>query len=267
MAEIARRNNLKLIYDAAHAFGVNVGEKSIADYGDMSMFSFHATKPYHSIEGGMLVFRDGGLKKTFDYLKNFGFENEVEVVMPGTNAKMNEFQALMGEQVLDSFDEQIARRCRTASVYRERLKDVQGIFMPAIPAENVRQNHSYIPVEVDEKEFGISRDELYEGLKKYNVYARRYFYPLICDYACYKHVAVSDPLVIARGVAERILALPTYYDLSLDSVHRICDMITELGGQSDFSKNMVQDRLPPVKNTVNLELEFCKPLVRANNEQ
>ena len=247
LAEIARRNNLKLIYDAAHAFSVNVGGKSIAGYGDMSMFSFHATKPYHSIEGGMLVFRDGGLKKTFDYLKNFGFENEVEVVMPGTNAKMNEFQALMGEQVLDGFDEQIARRRRIASVYRERLKDVQGISMSAIPAENVRQNHSYIPVEVDEKEFGISRDELYEGLKSYNVYARRYFYPLICDYACYKHVAVNDPLVIARGVAERILTLPIYSDLSSDSVNRICDMITELGSQSDFAKDMVQDRLPRLK--------------------
>ena len=136
LADIARRRNLRLIYDAAHAFGVTVGNRSIAHFGDLSMFSFHATKLYHSIEGGLLTFQDSGLKTTFDYLKNFGFKNEVEVVTPGTNAKMNEMQALMGLQVLRYFDEIIAKRRRISELYRERLKDIPG--HPHLPAVAIR---------------------------------------------------------------------------------------------------------------------------------
>jgi len=225
LADIARRHNLRLIYDAAHAFGVTVGDKSIAHFGDMSMFSFHATKLYHSIEGGMLTFKDSGVKKTFDYLKNFGFENEVEVVMPGTNAKMNEMQALMGSMVLGYVDAQIEKSRQIAALYREKLKDVQGIrFVPELP-KDIKYNFAYMPIEVNEKEFGISRDKLYEKLKKYNIYTRRYFYPLICDYSCYRSVSVKDPLTVARKVTSRILILPIYYDLSLADVQQICDII------------------------------------------
>lgn len=226
LAVIAKRHSLALIYDAAHAFGVRVNGKSIAHYGDLSMFSFHATKLYHSLEGGMLTFQDSGIKMNLNYLKNFGFKSQTEVVMPGTNAKMNEMQALMGMQVLNYMDELIAKQKQIDIIYRERLHDLPGIqFCPALP-ESVRCNYSYIPVEIDEKEFGLSRDELFEKLKQYNVFARRYFYPLVCDFACYKSLSVSDPLTIARRVSERILTLPTYYDLRLDDVNRICDIIT-----------------------------------------
>jgi len=225
LADIARRHHLKLIYDAAHAFGVQIGGRSIAHFGDMNMFSFHATKPFHSIEGGMLTFRDSALKKKLNYLKNFGFENEVEVVMPGTNAKMNEVQALMGSMILGCIDELIAQRGRIAGTYRERLSKVEGIrFAPSLP-EDVRYNYAYLPVEIDPPECGLNRDELYEELKTYNIYTRRYFYPLICDYTCYRHLALKDPLTVARRVASRILTLPIYPDLSEANVHQICDII------------------------------------------
>ena len=228
LADIARRHNLRLIYDAAHAFGVRVGDKSIAHFGDMSMFSFHATKLYHSLEGGMLTFKDSGLKKTFDYLKNFGFENEVEVVMPGTNAKMNEIQALMGSMVLEHLDTLIKKRGKLTELYRERLRDVLGIcLIPDLP-KNVWYNYAYMPIEVDENQFGMTRDQLYEDLKKYNIYSRRYFYPLVCDFACYKSVSVKDPLTVARAVADRILTLPIYYDLAEQDVDCICSIICNI---------------------------------------
>ena len=229
LADIARRHNLKLIYDAAHAFGVQIGGKSIAHFGDMSMFSFHATKLYHSLEGGMLTFQDSGLKETFDYLKNFGFNSEIEVVMPGTNAKMNEMQALMGIHVLNYLDEIIEKGRQIDALYRERLSAVPGIHIPPPLPDDIRYTYSYMPVEIDQEEFGISRDNLYDKLNEYNIYSRRYFYPLICDFACYKSVSVKDPLTVARKVADRILNLPIYYDLSLEDVHKICDIIIAIG--------------------------------------
>ena len=230
LSSIAARHGLKLVYDAAHAFGVTVDGGSIAQWGDLSMFSFHATKLYHSIEGGALVFADAGLKKTFDYLKNFGFENETEVVMPGTNAKMNEFQALMGLLVLDRMSELIARRRAIAALYRQRLTAVAGIKLaPALPV-GVVSNHAYMPVEVL-PEFPLSRDALYERLKTCNVFSRRYFYPLLTDFPCYRDLPRRDPLGVAKGVAERILTLPIYHDLALDDVQRICDMIQEVGNE------------------------------------
>jgi len=228
LADIARRHNLKLIFDAAHAFGVRIGNKSIALFGDMSMFSFHSTKLFHSIEGGMLTFQDSGIKSTFDYLKNFGFKNEVEVVMPGTNAKMNEMQALMGSIVLEHINKIIEKRKQITAIYRERLEGVSGIYLrPELP-KDVHYNYAYIPVEVDEKEFGMSRDQVYEKLKEYNIYSRRYFYPLICDFACYQSVAIKDLLTVARKVSERILTLPIYYDLALDDVQKVCDIIVTI---------------------------------------
>lgn len=228
LADIARRHNLKLIYDAAHAFGVTIGGKSIAHFGDLSMFSFHATKPYHSLEGGMLIFKESGLKGKFDYLKNFGFKNEVAVVMPGTNAKMNEIQALMGIQVLKYLDEIIEKRARIAEIYREALKEVPGIrFPPLLPGE-VNYNYAYMPIEIDEREFGMDRDGLYTRLKEWNIHTRRYFYPLVCDYACYRSVIVNGPLTIARRVSDRILTIPIYDGLELSEVEAICEIIRSL---------------------------------------
>jgi len=235
LADIARRHNLRLIYDAAHSFGVKVGTKPIADFGDLSMFSFHATKSFHSLEGGMLIFREAGLKGVFDYLKNFGFKNEFEVVMPGTNAKMNEMQALMGVQVLKYLDKIIEKRTRITDLYRERLKEVPGIHLVPPLSPNIRLNHTYMPIEVDEQEFGMSCDALYEKLKEFNVHSRRYFYPLVCDYACYSNVSVKDPLTVARRVADRILTLPIYDGLDLSNVEIICEMIMSLHLEKDAS--------------------------------
>jgi dTDP-4-amino-4,6-dideoxygalactose transaminase len=228
LADIARRHNLRLLYDAAHAFGVTVGNKSIAHFGDLSMFSFHATKLFHSLEGGMLSFKEAGLKSKFDYLKNFGFKNEVEVVMPGTNAKMNEIQALMGIHVLKYLDRIVQNRASITELYRERLKEVPGIrLVPSLPPD-VNYNYAYMPIEVDEQEFGMDREALYGKLKEWNVYTRRYFYPLVCDFSCYRSVPVSDPLTAARRAADRVLTLPIYDGLELSDVERICEIITSI---------------------------------------
>jgi dTDP-4-amino-4,6-dideoxygalactose transaminase len=228
LADIARRHNLKLIYDAAHAFGVKVGTKPIGHFGDLSMFSFHATKPYHSIEGGLLTFKESGLKGIFDYLKNFGFKNEVEVVMPGTNAKMNEMQSLMGILVLKHLQEVIQKRSTITELYRQRLQEVPGIHLVPALSLDVKFTHAYMPIEVNEKEFGMSRDGLYENLKEFNVYSRRYFYPLVCDYACYRCVSIKDPLTVARRVVDRILTLPIYDSLELSDVETICAIIEQV---------------------------------------
>lgn len=235
LTDIARRHNLKLIYDAAHAFGTEVGGKSIAHFGDLSMFSFHATKLFHSMEGGMLIFQENGQKGVFDYLKNFGFKNELEVVMPGTNAKMNEIQALMGIQVLKYLEEIIQKRAKITEVYRECLKKVPGIRLVPDLSPDIRYNYAYLSIEVDEKEFGMSRDDLYESLKQWNVHTRRYFYPLVCDYSCYRGISVNDPLTVARRVAERILSLPIYDSLELSDVEGICDIILSLQQRMDAS--------------------------------
>ncbi len=228
LAEIARRYNLHLLYDAAHAFGVNVDGRSIGHYGDLSMFSFHATKLYHSVEGGMLMFSDAGQKRVFDYLKNFGFDGETEVVMPGTNAKMNELQALMGVQVLGHMPGIIERRKRMDAAYRELLSDVPGIRIPKCPAGNIEYNYAYFPVEIDEKEFGLNRDQLYDRLKTFNIFTRRYFYPLITDFACYRSLSHKDPMITANSVAKRILTLPIYDSLLIEEVEQICDCVRHL---------------------------------------
>jgi dTDP-4-amino-4,6-dideoxygalactose transaminase len=252
LADIARKHNLKLLYDSAHAFGVRVGGRSIAHYGDLSMFSFHATKLYHSIEGGMLIFREGWYKKTFDYLKNFGFENEVEVVMPGTNAKMNEFQALMGELVLVHIDRIIAARKKIYERYRELLQPVPGIKLVPPTAADIAYNYAYMPIEVDEKEFGIGRDRLYEELKRYNVFTRRYFYPLLVDFPCYRAVTVNDPLTVARRVADRILTLPIYDSLELPQVEAICEMIVHIQKGKSSPAHRKQDQRGPAGESLSL---------------
>ena len=176
----------------------------------------------------MLIFKESGLKGVFDYLKNFGFKNEVEVVMPGTNAKMNEMQALMGSQILKYLEELIEKRSRITELYRDRLKDVPGIKLVPPLSPEIKYNYGYMPIEVDEQEFGMSRDALYEELKQWNVHTRRYFYPLICDYPCYRSVSVKDTLPVARRTAERILTLPIYDSLELHHVESICEIIQSI---------------------------------------
>lgn len=228
LSEIAKKHNLLLIYDAAHAFGVKINGNPISNYGDLSMFSFHATKLYHSIEGGALVFKDCGLKQKFNYLKNFGFKNEMEVVMPGTNAKMNEFQALMGIEVLKYMTEIIEKRKKIDSLYRERLANNPHIsFCKKLP-QKIEYNFAYMPIEIIEDERGINRDVLYYTLKQYNIFTRKYFYPLVSDFSCYKHITIQDSLKQARKISDRILTLPIYPDLAHDDVHRICDIINKI---------------------------------------
>ena len=232
LADIARKHNLKLIYDAAHAFGVKINGKHIAYFGDLSMYSFHATKLFHSIEGGMLIFAESGWKSVFDYLKNFGFKNEVEVVMPGTNAKMNELQSLMGIQILGYVDSIIAKRAEITKLYKQLLGEIPGIRVTPPLSEAVEANYSYMPVEIDQEDFCLGRDELYQKLKEWNIFARRYFYPLITDYACYRNISVKDPLKVAHRVAERILTLPIYSDLTMEDVNKICDIIKSIHRQN-----------------------------------
>jgi dTDP-4-amino-4,6-dideoxygalactose transaminase len=284
---IADKHHLALLYDAAHAFGVkmvdgkretgdggqgtvnstqcsvnsvqcsvprhpdlnpiNPVEKDIGLFGDCSMFSLHSTKLYHSIEGGLLTFNNPAYKKTFEYLRNFGFENETEVMMVGTNAKMNEMQALMGDLMLPKVPEIIAKRKLLTQAYFDGLKDIPGIDLHSVvnslqcsvfstqphdsrlpPCESLayEPNFAYLPVEIT-PEYGLSRDALYEKLKTFNVFARRYFYPLLTDFSCYKATgyARGDGLEMAKGVADRIVTLPIYFDLEVDDASRICEMI------------------------------------------
>lgn len=228
LSDIATRHNIKLIYDAAHAFGVKVDGKSISEFGDLSMFSFHATKAFHSAEGGMLTYSNDALLPSLEYLRNFGFKNEIEVVMAGSNAKMNELQALMGISVLKHFPEIIEKRKAIATAYQAKLQSIPGIKAPPVLSPDVSYNYAYFPIEIDETEFGMSRNSLYEKLKEYNVFCRRYFFPLVSEFQCYRHLDVVDPLVTARKVAERILTLPIYFDLEIREVDQICDLIIYL---------------------------------------
>ena len=228
LQRIADKHGLKLIYDAAHAFGVNVGGKSIGFFGDCSMFSLHSTKLYHAIEGGILIFKDPELKQVFAYLRNFGFKGETEVMMVGTNAKMTEMQALMGDLILPDLPAIIAKRKVLVEAYIECLRDVPGVGIHALSAPLRQQeytpNFAYVPVEIQE-DYPLTRDALYENLKTFNVFARRYFYPLLTDFTCYQDKVSAGDLTVAKGVADRILTLPIYYDLEVDDVRRICEMI------------------------------------------
>lgn len=228
LADVARRHGLKLIYDAAHAFGVTVRGRSMAQFGDVSIFSFHATKPFHSIEGGLLAFADSRLNGTFDRLKNFGIVSEDEIAGLGTNAKMNEFQALMGLNILPYMPNIIAARAQAARIYRERLANVPGLRLPPPLPPDCGSNHAYQPVEIVAGAAPQRRDAVAEGLKKHNVYARRYFHPLLPDCAPYRDAKCAGDLPVARRVARQILTLPIHHDLADDAVHRICDILIHL---------------------------------------
>lgn len=224
--EIADIYGLKVIYDAAHAFGVKKDGVSVLKAGDMSTLSFHATKVYNTIEGGALVCHDAATKKRIDYLKNFGFAGETTVVAPGINSKMDELRAAYGLLNLKQVDNAIAKRKAIAEKYRAALKDVPGIRMLQ-DVEDVRHNYAYFPVFVEEKAYGISRDALYEKLHEYNIYGRRYFYPLISTFSAYKGLESARPenLPVAHKLADQVLCLPMFADLDEEGVQRVINVV------------------------------------------
>ena len=220
--EIADKYGLKVIYDAAHAFGVEVDGESILNAGDMSTLSFHATKVYNTIEGGAMVMKDEQTKKRIDYLKNFGFAGETTVVAPGINSKMDEMRAAYGLLNLRQVDAAIEARRKVANSYREVLNDVEGIrYFDDMPG--VRHNYSYFPVFIDAEKFGKTRDELYFEMKEANVLGRRYFYPLISEFSTYKGLpsATRENLPEAYRLADTVLCLPMHHELSAEDIERI----------------------------------------------
>jgi dTDP-4-amino-4,6-dideoxygalactose transaminase len=229
--EIADRYGLRVVYDAAHAFGVEIDNRGIGTFGDISMFSFHATKLFHTAEGGALTFNDGKLKPHIDLLKNFGIKNEEEIVMPGINGKMNEIQAALGLVMLEIIEEERQKRMILAGVYRECLKDIEGLTLPD-EVKGVKNSYQYFVIRIYERKFGCSRDVVYEHLKKYNVFARKYFYPLCSDYTCYKDLPSSreENLPVARKIVSEVLCLPFYGALSVADVERICKILKSFRG-------------------------------------
>jgi dTDP-4-amino-4,6-dideoxygalactose transaminase len=226
--EIADRYGLRVIYDAAHAFGTEIEGKGIGSFGDISMFSFHATKLFHTIEGGALTFNAPHLKARIDLLKNFGIKNEEEVIMPGINGKLNEIQAAVGLINLRHVEEERRKRQAIVEAYKKNLADIEGIKVFEIPAD-VKNSYQYFVIRIN-NEFGLSRDELHLKLKEYNVITRKYFYPLCSDYSCYRHLPSADPqnLPVAHKVVKQVLCMPLYGSLTLDEVEKICQIIRVL---------------------------------------
>ena len=221
--EIAAKYNLKVIYDAAHAFGVRLDGISSGMFGDAAMYSFHATKVFNTIEGGAVCFRDPALHDLLNQWKNFGITGTESVEYVGGNAKMNEFCAAMGVCNLRHLDEEIAKRRLVAERYWERLSGVPGVRL-CLPQKGVTPNYAYLPV-VFEDEFGATRDDVYEALLARDIHARKYFYPLISDYECYRGHFDSSKTPVAQHVAARVLTLPMFADLALDDVDLICDVV------------------------------------------
>ena len=223
---IADKYGLKVIYDAAHAFGVEVNGESLLNAGDMSTLSFHATKVFNTIEGGAMVMHDEKTKQRIDYLKNFGFANEVEVVGPGINSKMDEIRSAYGLLNLKQVDAAIAARQKVAVAYRDALRNVDGIsFWDDMPG--VRHNYSYFPIFVDAKKYGMTRDELYIKMRDQGVWGRRYFYPLISEFSTYRGLESSRPenLPNAHMMADTVICLPMHHELSGHEIERILKTI------------------------------------------
>ena len=230
IGEIARKHRLKVIYDAAHAFAVRYKGVSSACFGDASMFSFHATKVFNTIEGGAVCFSDDALEEKLNDMKNFGIHSPESVIYAGGNAKMSEFQAAMGICNLRHLEEEIAKRAAAVERYRARLDGVPGIRLCA-PQADVQPNHAYFPVVFDG--FGASRDRVFEALGEHNITARKYFYPLTNTFECYAALptAGSEKTPVAAYLADRVLTLPLYADLETEDVDRICDIILSCGKQ------------------------------------
>ena len=225
---IADKYGLKVIYDAAHAFGVEVDGKSILTAGDMSTLSFHATKVYNTVEGGALVCHDAKTKQRIDYLKNFGFAGETTVIAPGINGKMDEVRSAYGLLNLKQADAAIEARHRVAVKYREALRGVKGIrVMEDMPG--VRHNYSYFPIFIDAEAYGMTRDELYFKMKGNGVLGRRYFYPLISEFSTYRGLDSARPenLPVAHKIADSVICLPMYHNLTEEDVNRILSIITK----------------------------------------
>ncbi|MCQ2104258.1 MAG: DegT/DnrJ/EryC1/StrS family aminotransferase [Fibrobacter sp.] len=223
--EIADIYGLKIIYDAAHAFGVKKDGESVLKAGDMSTLSFHATKVYNTIEGGALVCHDEATKKRIDFLKNFGFNGETTVVAPGINSKMDEIRSAYGLLNLKQVDDAIAKRKAVAEKYREALKDVAGIRCLQ-DIEGVHHNYAYFPIFINE-EYGVSRDNLYAKLQEHNIFGRRYFYPLISTFSAYKGLESANPknLPVAHKLADQVLCLPMFAGLDDEGVNRVIDVV------------------------------------------
>ena len=223
---IADKYGLKVIYDAAHAFGVEVNGESLLNAGDMSTLSFHATKVFNTIEGGAMVMHDEKTKQRIDYLKNFGFANEIEVVGPGINSKMDEIRSAYGLLNLKQVDAAIAARQKVAVAYREALRNVDGIsFWDDMTG--VRHNYSYFPIFVDAEKYGMTRDELYMKMKDQGVWGRRYFYPLISEFSTYRGLesSRSENLPNAHMMADTVICLPMHHALREEEINRIIDCI------------------------------------------
>lgn len=222
--EIAKKHNLKVIYDAAHVFDVEVNGKGIGSFGDISMFSFHATKVFNTIEGGALVYNNSELKNEIDSYKNFGIIDQEHVIDVGINSKMNEFQAAMGLCNLRHFDEEIQKRKKVYDVYTSRLENVEGIKISKTQ-EGVKPNYAYYPVVFDKEIFGQDRNEVAAKLAKENIFARKYFYPITSEFDCYKGKFDSNDTKIAKKISENVLTIPMYAGLSEDDANKICDII------------------------------------------
>ncbi len=224
--EIADKYGLKVIYDAAHAFGVEKDGQSILLNGDMSTLSFHATKVFNTIEGGALICHDLETKKRIDYLKNFGFAGETEVIAPGINSKMDEVRSAYGLLNLKQIDNAILARQIVAKQYREALSEIKGIsYLDDIIG--VRSNYSYFPIFIDAEQYGMTRDELYFKMQEKNVFGRRYFYPLISTFSTYRGLksASSDNLLIANRISKEVICLPMHHQLSNEDIKRVIDCI------------------------------------------
>ena len=222
--EIAKRHNLKVIYDAAHTFGVEYKGRGIGTYGDASMFSFHATKVFNTIEGGAVVFADEEIKKVAEKLRNFGICSEETIEYVGSNAKMNEFQAAMGICNLRHVDEEISKRKKIVERYNDKLGNIEGIKTNKVQ-KDVVPNYAYYPVVFSEKKLGVCRDEIYEELKKNNIYSRKYFYPLTNNIGSLKGAFNVEDTPVALDISNSVLTLPLYADLALRDVDRICEVI------------------------------------------
>jgi dTDP-4-amino-4,6-dideoxygalactose transaminase len=227
--EIADRYGLKVVYDAAHAFMVELAGKGIGGFGDITMFSFHATKLFHTAEGGALTYNDLNLKKRVDLLKNFGIKNEDEVTMPGINGKMNEIQAALGLLVLEELAEERKKREVVFQTYQQYLGNIDGITLLPESSATVKSNQ-YMPIRINEQRFGRSRDYVYAKLKEFNVITRRYFFPLCSQYACYRQLPSAHPasLPVANQVVQEVLCLPFYGALALADTEKICSILVSL---------------------------------------
>lgn len=225
---IADKYGLKVIYDAAHAFGVECNGESILNAGDLSTLSFHATKVFNTVEGGAMVTHDVKTKQRIDYLKNFGFAGETEVVGPGINSKMDEIRSAYGLLNLKQVDSAIEARHQVAIKYREGLRNTKGIeFWDDLPG--VKHNYSYFPIFVHEREYGMTRDELYFRMREQGILGRRYFYPLISEFSTYRGLesARPDNLPVAHRMANRVICLPMHHDLSQADVDRVINCVVK----------------------------------------